>query len=238
MQDEHSQSETAPKPADPNATRSNPTSPNRHITKSPHTTGPSRDMIGGPWLGLIVFIIIAIGLGWGLISLLQQQLSSNAHSSSTEQFDHGFNPDAIYTLKRDLVLGYLADGRIVLLPGRNDLPKSAPGRRSAVSVQEFRDNPQDHTEHIGVAEAGTRVQFVEVIDDRNNPQTRILVLTRLLTGPYAHTTPVVGMHLESADAESEQRRYVPRPELFEIVEPEAGPVQSEVPAPTQSNEQP
>ncbi len=183
-------------------------------------------MFGGPWLGVIAFIVIAIGLGWGLISLLQQQLNSNAHSSAAGEFDHGFDPDAAYTLQRDLVLGYLADGRIVLLPGRNDLPKGTPGRRAAVSIQELRDNPQDHTEHIGVAEAGTRVRFVEVIDDLNNPQTRILVMTRLLNGPYARTTPVLGMHLESADTESEGTRYVPRADLFEVIEPGGGQVQS------------
>jgi hypothetical protein len=195
-------------------------------------------MIGGPWLGVIAFIVIAIGLGWGLISLLQQQMNSTAHTNAAGEFNQDFDPDAIYTLKRGLVLGYLADGRIVLLPGRNDLPKGTPGRRAAVSVEELRDNPQDHTEHIGVAEAGTRVQFVEVIDDRNNQQTRVLVMTRLLSGPYARTTPVLGMHLESADTESEGTLYVPRADLFEIVEPKGGQVQSDIPAQPPSNEQP
>lgn len=209
-----------------------------HNPPQPARPGPSRDMIGGPWLGVIAFIVIAIGLGWGLISLLQQQMNSTAHTNAAGEFNQDFDPDAIYTLKRGLVLGYLADGRIVLLPGRNDLPKGTPGRRAAVSVEELRDNPQDHTEHIGVAEAGTRVQFVEVIDDRNNQQTRVLVMTRLLSGPYARTTPVLGMHLESADTESEGTLYVPRADLFEIVEPKGGQVQSDIPAQPPSNEQP
>ena len=193
-------------------------------------------MFGGPWLGIVVFVLIAIGLGWGLIQLLTGMTDQTRQTLSNGQLDHGFDPDTVYTLKQDLVLGYLADGRIVLLPGRGELPEDTPGRRMAVSVQELRDNPADHPDHIGVAEAGTRVQFVEVIDDRDNQQTRILVMTRLLTGPYARRTPVLGMHLESTDTESEQWRVVPRPDLFEIAETDPGQVQSTVPAPPPTDE--
>jgi hypothetical protein len=185
-------------------------------------------MFGGPWLGVIVFVIIAIGLGWGLISLLQQQLKTDSQSAHSGAFEHDFEPEQAYQLKRDLMLGYLADGRIVLLPGREDLPPGTTGRRTAPSIAEYRENPNNFPEHIGVVDAGTRVQFVEVIDDRSNPQTRILVMTRLLTGTYARETPVLGMHLESTDTDEEtgNKRYGPRSDLFEMIEEQASPVQS------------
>jgi len=193
-------------------------------------------MFGGPWLGVLVFIVIAIGLGWGLISLLQQQLDSAAQSASQGQLDHDFAFDKAYQLKRDLMLGYLADGRIALLPGRSDLPRGAPGRRAAPSIDELRANPAQYPEHIGVVDAGTKLQFVELIDDRSNQQTRVLVMTRLLTGPYARQTPVLGMHLESTDTDeqADTKRYTPRRDLFELVETKASPVQS--PAPPQRDE--
>lgn len=186
-------------------------------------------MFGGPFLGVLVFIVIAIGLGWGLISLFQGMVDHTAQDISQGEFDHGFDPDVAYVLQRDLVLGYLADGRIVLLPGREDLPPGTPGKRSAVSIDELRNSPADHPEHIGIVTASTAVRFIEVIDDRDNQQTRVLVMTRLLNGPYARKTPVLGMHLESVDSESEGTRYVPRADLFVRVEVETGEVQSQTP---------
>jgi len=196
-------------------------------------TGPSRDMFGGPWLGVIVFIVIAIGLGWGLISVLQQQLDHAAQTASQAELDHAFDPGAAYLLKQDLMLGYLADGRIALLPGRDELPPDTPGKRSTASIDELRASPENYPDLIGVVEAGTKVQFVEVIDDRGNPQTRILVMTRLVSGTYARDTPVLGMHLESTDTDVEtgDTRYMPRSDLFEMIETKATPVQSPVPPP-------
>ncbi len=187
-------------------------------------------MLGGPWLAVIVFLVIAIGMGWALISIFQQQLTGDRQLNGSAELDHGFDFEVAYELKRDMMLGYLADGRVVLLPGRNDLPTDAPGKRSAASIEELRNAPQDYPDLAGIVEAETRVRFVEVVDDRNNPQTRILVLTELLTGPYARTTPVLGMHLESADTDEQtgQTRYEPRSDLFERIEAQSGPVQSEV----------
>lgn len=189
-------------------------------------------MLGGPWLAVVVFIVIAIGLGWGLISLLQQQLAGDRQRIDIGQFDHGFDPDAVYTLKRDMIVGYLADGRIVLLPERDDLPSGTPGRRSAASVEDLRNNPDDFPDLAGVVQAGTAVRFTQVIDDRANPQTRILVLTELLNGPYARKDPILGMHLESVsrDEASGVRRYEPRDDLFEPIAAADGPVQSDVEA--------
>lgn len=185
-------------------------------------------MLGGPWLAVLVFIVIAIGLGWGIISLFQQQLTSDRQRVGSAQLDHGFDPEVTYQLKRDLMLGYLADGRVALLPGRDDLPSGTPGRRSAASIEELRNNPQDYPDLAGIVGAGTTLRFVEVVDDRNNPQTRILVLTELTSGPYARQTPVLGMHLESVDTDEQTgaTRYVPRSDLFDRVESVDGPVQS------------
>lgn len=195
--------------------------------------GPSRDMIGGPWLGVTVFVLIAIGLGWGLIQLFEQMVDQTTQTLSKAEFDHGFDPEVVYTLKRDLLVGYLADGRQTLLPGKEDLPRGVPGRRSAATLEAFRKSPDDYPDLIGIVERKTRVRFVEVVDDRDNPQTRVLVMVRLLDGPYARQRPVVGLHLESADTPegSEKPRYIPRPDLFEPVEPEQGPVQSPAPQP-------
>ncbi|MFK7788577.1 MAG: hypothetical protein AB8C95_03645 [Phycisphaeraceae bacterium] len=202
-------------------------------TPQPVRPGPSRDMLGGPWLAVVVFIVVAIGMGWGLITLLQQQITGDRQRSETGQFEHDFDPDIDYELKRDMIIGYLADGRVVLLPGRNDLPSGTPGKRSAASVEELRSNPEDFPDLAGIVDAGTKLQFVEFIDDQANPQTRILVLTRLITGPYARKTPVLGMHLESVDTDEQtgEKRYVPRADLFGIVEAENGPVQSDTKSP-------
>jgi len=185
-------------------------------------------MIGGPWLGVLAFVVVAIGLGWGLISLFNMQLGQATHTMSQDEIAHGFEPNVVYTLKRDLLLGYTADGREVLFPGKNDLPRHAPGRRSSATIAAYRDNPSAFPDLIGVAERNTRVRFVEVIDDRDNPQTRVLLRVELIDGPLARARPVLGMHLESADTDPDtgEKRYVPRPDLFQPAEPATGPVQS------------
>ena len=192
-------------------------------------------MFGGPFLGVFVFIVIAIGLGWGLISLFQGMVDHTAEVVDQSELDHGFDPDVAYVLKHDLVLGLRAGGDVVLVPFKNDLPRDAPGRYTWPTAQQYADNPSGYmASHglTGIVKAGTAVRFVEVIDDRDNQQTRILVLTRLLNGPYARKTPVLGMHLESVDSDAEATRYVPRADLFVRVEIETGPVQSQAPPPT------
>lgn len=195
-------------------------------------------MFGGPWLAVLVFIVVAIGAGWGLISLFQQQLAGDRQRGEASQFDHGFALETTYELKRDMIVGYLADGRVVVLPERNDLPPGTPGKRSAASVEDLRDNPQDYPDLAGILTAGTELQFVEVINDRANAQTRLLVLMRVISGPYARKTPVLGMHLESVDTDEQtgEKRYVPRADLFRIIEADSGPVQSDVPATPPSDE--
>jgi hypothetical protein len=186
-------------------------------------------MFGGPWLAVVVFVVVAIGLGWGLISLFNQQLESDRRTQDASGFSHDFALHTAYTLNRDLLLGYMADGRVVLLPGRSDLPAGTPGRRSAVSLADYREKPADYPDLIGIVEADTRVQFVEIVEDPNNPQTRLLVTLRLLDGPYARQTPVLGMHLESVDNSGEGKRYTPRADLFTLVEATPSPIQSSAP---------
>lgn len=191
--------------------------------QQPATTGPSRDMFGGPWLGLIVFIVIAVGLGWGLTKLFTGMSDQARQSIDADQLDHGFEPDVAYTLKQDLLIGVRTGGDAVLVPFKDDMPRSAPGRYTWPTREQYLADPQAYREShdlVGIVEQGTRVQFVEVIEDPGNPQTHILIMTRLLTGPYAQTTPVLGMHLESADTgdETGATRYAPRADLFEIVE--------------------
>lgn len=185
-------------------------------------------MLGGPWLGVIAFVVVAVALGWGLISLFNMQLGQATHTMSMEELEHGFDPDVVYALKRDLLLGYTADGREVLFPGKNDLPQHAPGRRSSATIADYKANPSAFPDLIGVIERTTRVRFVEVIDDRDNPQTRVLLRVELIDGPFARARPVLGMHLESADTDPDtgEKRYVPRPDLFQPVGPAPGPVQS------------
>jgi len=236
MQDEHSHPESKPKTTDLAAARPISTSPNRQITKS-----QNRDMFGGPWLGVIIFIVIAVGLGWGLTKLFQGMADQTRQTLASEQLAHGFDSAKRYTLKHDLLLGVRAGGDIALVPFKDDLPRHAPGRYTWPAAEQYAEDTEAYnTSHslIGVVRAGTQVQFVEVIDDMDNPQTRILVMTRLLTGPYARQTAVLGMHLESADTDEQTgaTRYVPREDLFEVIKTESATIQSDVPAKPPSDE--
>lgn len=181
-------------------------------------------MFGGPLLGVAVFIIIAVALGWGLIKLLQMQLDQATHALGQDEQQSGFDPEAVYTLKRDLLLGYLSDGRVVLFPGRDDLPEDAPRRRSAPRIADVRDRPGDFPDLIGIVEHNTRVRFVEVIEDLGNAQTHVLLRVELVDGPHAtRSRPVLGMHLESVDTPEAGKptRLIPRPDLFEAVQSQA-----------------
>jgi|GEM_PF-2374873 len=232
MQNEHSQPDTTSKDAEPQPARSGNTSLNQ----------PSRDMFGGPWLGVIAFVVIAIGLGWGVAWFFSQaqQAADDLKPDLTDEdptAQHGFDPDVVYLTKRDLLLGYTADGRKTLFPAKGDLPRHAYGRRSAPTLKDVKSwttDERNERDLIGIVEAGTPVRFVEVIEDPGNGQTKILLLVELIFGPYASRAPVLGMHLESADSGEEggPTRLAPRPDLFESAEPVAGPVQSDVPAPT------
>ena len=198
-------------------------------------------MFGGPWLGVLAFILIAVGLGWGLTKLFQGMSDQTRQSLDAEQLDHGFDPDVAYTLKHDLLIGVRTGGDAVLVPFKDEMPRNTPGRYTWPTRDQYSADPEAYRKShdlVGIVEAGTRVQFVEVIEDHDNSQTHILVMTRLLTGPYAQKTPVLGMHLESADTDDETgaTRYVPRLDLFEIFKTQDGQVQSETPATPSSNE--
>lgn len=183
-------------------------------------------MIGGPWLGVAVFVVIAVGLGWGLTQILQAMLAQTAQTFNQADFDHGFDPDQPYLTTQPLLLGYFADGRVMLLPGKKNLPPDAPGRFKAAAIDDYRDNPDAYRDLIAIVEPGTALRFTEVIDDRNNAQSRILVKVELLTGPHASKTPLLGLHLESADInpQTDAPRYAPRDDLFTPAAP--APVQS------------
>jgi len=191
-------------------------------------------MFGGPMLGVAAFLVVAILLGWGLISLLQGRLNASRQTLDQSEFAHGFDPETVYLTQHAMLLGYSSEMMPTLVPGKEDLPRDAKGRRAWPTIQQYRDDPGSYPDLEGVVERHTRVQFVEVIDDPTNGQTRILVMVRLLDGPYAGPTTIRGMYLESADidAESGQRRYMPREELFVPVNPPPSPVQS----PAQTND--
>ncbi len=189
-------------------------------------------MFGGPWLGVLVFVVIAIAMGWGVSRLFHAmgQVSAERDSHGDSQHD-AFDPEEVFVLQRDLLLGYLADGRVTLLPARDDLPAHAPGRKRMPTLEQFRDQPSAYPDLIGIVQRDTRVRFVEVIQDPDNPQTSLLVLVRIIDGPYAQKQPVLGMHLESADRDQQtgRTRYRPRNDLFTPNPPNAGPVQSTTP---------
>ena len=173
-------------------------------------------MLGGPVLGAAVFLAVAVLAGWGLIELFKLQSTPIAQTTADHQ-SHGFDPADEYHLLRDLLLGYTSDGRLVLYPDQDDLPRHAPNRRSVPTIDQYRQSPDKHPDLLGVVEAGTRVQFLELIEDPNNRQTRILVQVRLLDGAFADKT-VLGMYLEqtihSGVDEPQNTIYVPRDDLF------------------------
>lgn len=185
-------------------------------------------MIGGPWLGIAVFVVIAIGLGWGVHWFFEQAQSASDFSTSTEQRiddkpKHDFDPDTVYQLKQPLLVGFTSDGRIALLPARDELPRHAPNRRAMPTIQEVRgwdDQKLKQNDLIGIAQRHTRVRFTDALLDPDNMQTRFLVLVQALDGRFEGLQPMLGMHLETADTDKEtgDRRYVPRDDLFEPVQ--------------------
>lgn len=188
-------------------------------------------MFGGPWLGVIAFVVIAIGLGWGLTKLFQGMIDHTRETLQAQDLAHAFEDDVAYALQKDLLIGKRASGDPVLVPFKEDMPRGAPGRYTWPTQADYTSDPAAYNKShdlVGPAERGTLVQFVEVIEDHDNAQTRVLVMTRLLTGPYARKNPVLGMYLETTDTDEAtgQRRYVPRPDLLKIADPDQGQVQS------------
>ena len=197
----------------------------------PARTGPSRDMIGAPWLGLIVFVLIAIALGWGLTQVFKGMADQTRQSLHSDTFAQDFDPARIYILQTDMLLGIRAKGDVVLVPFKDEMPVGVQGRYTWPTRQQYIAQPEAYNEShdlVGIIEAGTHVRFDEVIEDDLNPQTRVLVMTYVLTGPYKRKAPVLGMYLESVDRDDESgaTRYKPRADLFEIFKAQDGPVQS------------
>jgi len=234
MQNEQPQPDTTPPPTETQRPLPSNTSLNHKTTKS-----QNRDMFGGPWLGVLAFLVVAIALGWGLTKLFQSMLDQTAQTLSADELDHGFDPDAIYLTRRGLLIGRRSFGDRVLAPGKEELPPNAPGRHHWPTIGQYRASArprEDYPDLLGLIERGTRVRLVEVIDDRDNAQTRLLVKVRVLDGPFASEKPVLGMYLESADTEEDtgQTRYEPRADLFERLRPASPPVESpETDAPEQ-----
>lgn len=172
-------------------------------------------MFGGPAVGVAVFVIIAILLGWGLISLFGAMLDQTQRELSESGGDHGFVAGGLYLTDKPMLLGYLADGRVVLFPDRADLPAHARGRRTAPTVAGYRADPDASVDLIGVVEQGTAIRIEEVIEDADNAQTRLLVRIVVLDGPFAEQS-AIGLHLEdrSTDPQTGRPRYDPRPELL------------------------
>lgn len=172
-------------------------------------------MFGGPAVGVAVFVIIAILLGWGLISLFGAMLDQTQRELSESGGDHGFVAGGVYLTDKPMLLGYLADGRVVLFPDRADLPAHARGRRTAPTVAGYRADPDASVDLIGVLEQGTAIRVEEVIEDADNAQTRLLVRVVVLDGPFAEQS-ALGLHLEarSTDPQTGRPRYDPRPELL------------------------
>ena len=187
-------------------------------------------MFGGPWLGLIVFIVIAIALGWGVTKFFQ---AAGDAMQSVDAFEgHGFDPEVVYTLKRDLLIGVNSEGqRKVLFPARDDLPVRAFNRLAVPTIEQARAMSPDEllqADLIGVVEANTRVRFVDLYIKPAGSDRGADVMVELMDGPYAGLDDVLGMHLESADTiqETGAKRYVPRTDLFEKVDTAGEQVQS------------
>lgn len=179
--------------------------------------GPSRDMLGGPVLGVALFLVIAVLLGWGLVSILNIQLDGTTREGGSGAIDDRFDTDAVYILQRDLLLGINAGGdQVFLYPDYDGLPTGTPNRRYTPRVADYLADPgkAEFSDVLGVVEAGTRVRFLRLIEDAGNLQTRFLVDTLVLDGTH-EGIHARGMFLESIAADSEGGPIVsPREDLF------------------------
>ncbi|MEM9416335.1 MAG: hypothetical protein AAGA29_12800 [Planctomycetota bacterium] len=203
--------------------------------------GPSREMLGGPLLGVAAFLVVAVLLGWGLTKLFNLQLAGTVHQANEVEIDQGFEPDTVYILQRDLLLGHTTARELVLFPGRDDLPANAPNRRFVPTLAEYRNDPSKYEAIVAVIPASTRVQFIGLTIDSHNRQTDVHVRTHLLDGEHAGLH-VTGQHLEqSGTSEAGHRRIEPRADLLIAEAPQADrdapppsaapdePIQSEAP---------
>lgn len=194
-------------------------------------------MFGGPWLGVIVFVLIAVGLGWGVAKFFQA-VNDVQPSMTDGVLRDNIDPDAIYTLKTDLLLGYTANGTPTLFPSRDDLPRHAYGRRAVPTIAQALAMDAEQLAQrdlAGVVARSTPVRFVELVRDPGNQQTPVMLMVEVLQGPHASPTPVLGMHLESADTDEATgaKRYPPREDLFAPVQSPAQAMEDTDDAPEQ-----
>ncbi|MEM1353755.1 MAG: hypothetical protein AAGH88_02615 [Planctomycetota bacterium] len=213
--------------------------------------GPSREMFGGPLVGVVAFVIIAIGLGWGLIALFNGMLDQTRRDVTSSKLNHGFDTRGSYVLRKPMLLGYSADGRLLLFPERGDLPAGAPGRRTAATIEGYlayrakveSGGTEDarFRDLVGVVDAGTVIRINQVIEDADNAQTRLLLGCTVLSGTHEGVS-ALGLHLEtrSTDEKTGKQRYDPRAELIapdrtadspEAVQSETEPPPGSDPAP-------
>jgi len=178
-------------------------------------------MLGGPILGVAVFLIAAFLLGWGLISLLNIQIDGAVRDSAVSDLDDRFDPDVVYIVQQDLLLGLNRDAQAVMLyPDFDGLPAGTPNRRYIPRVADYLADPghADYKDTLGVVAAGTRVRFERLTEDAGNRQTRYVVHTVVLDGEHADIH-ARGMFLETVTAGDDGRRVVaPREDLFRAVD--------------------
>lgn len=198
-------------------------------------------MFGGPLVGVAAFVIIAIGLGWGLIALFNSMLDQTRRDVTATDLNHGFVAEGVYVTQKPLLLGYAADGRVMLFPERDDLPAEAPNRRTAATVAGYREYQAQvqageagaarYRDLRGIVEPGTAIRVDQVIEDANNAQTKLLLRCTILTGPH-QGQEAIGLHLEarSTDEKTGAPRYDPRPDLLTPARP------AERPEPLQSDD--
>ena len=131
-------------------------SPNHQIAKSPNSSSRSREMLGGPILGVAVFLIAAFLLGWGLISLLNIQIDGVVQDTTASDLDIRFDTDAVYIVQQDLLLGMNKDAQQVMLyPDYDALPPGTPNRRYIPRVADYRADPgnEKYADTLGIVAA-------------------------------------------------------------------------------------
>ena len=184
--------------------------------------GPSREMLGGPVLGVLVFLLVAVLMVWGLTSLIGLQLDAGVRDAKSAKIEHRFDPSRVYVLQRGLLLGLTSDRQVVVFPARDDLPRDAPHRRRVPTIADYRAQPDQHPDLLGVVTPGTRVRFTRLVHDAHHRQTPILAGVLILDGEH-EGTQATGLHLEleeQAHTGDDAQLLVPRPDLFLA---EAGP---------------
>ncbi|MFI4859714.1 MAG: hypothetical protein ACIAXF_03415 [Phycisphaerales bacterium JB063] len=175
---------------------------------------PSREMFGGPMLGVAAFLVVAVLLGWGLTKLFNLQLASTVQDATQSAVENGFGADTVYTLQRGLLVGQTT-GRVMLLyPSRDDLPPATPNRRFTPTLAQFEADPAKYPDIAAIIPAGTRVQFPGMTIDLDNRQTAVHLDAVILDGPYAgqHVTAI---YLETREGTPNGgQRVVPRTDLL------------------------